>query len=171
MASEWPWTLNCQKYPACTKYLTSSIKFCSILLYNPFWDTLSLSIIENTSTLRDLAQHWTPVKTTIYNPKSLPQRPIFLPVSHYDLQFSRYKVVENRNAQNDLEQVMVKSSCVHYTLSTDRRGASFDPFRSTSSHFRYIRLKIGMHRMTSGWPRTFNDHKYPIYTKYLPLDD
>ncbi len=67
------------------------------------------------------------------------------------------KVVENRKA---------KVSCVHGILTP--RGPRFTPFRSTTSHFRDIRLlKIGnapnVPRMTL---RTCQ--KYRVYTKYSP---
>ncbi len=68
-----------------------------------------------------------------------------------------------------LEQLTVKS-----TLSTLRcylRCPNFGPFRSTTSPFGDTRLsivgKIGMHRMTSGWPWILTGQKYPACTEYL----
>ncbi len=37
MTSDWPWTLNCQKYPVYTEYLPPRPKFSSVLLYNPLF--------------------------------------------------------------------------------------------------------------------------------------
>ena len=64
-----------------------------------------------------------------------------------------------------LNHLRVKSTPC--TLNTHPRGPNFNPFRSTTSHFRDTGLsKIGMHRMTQNNLNHLSVKNYTIYTEY-----
>ncbi len=145
MTSEWPWTLNCRKYPVYTEYLLPGPKFSSVSLHDQ--PLARYKVVKRSEmhwmTQNDL-EHLT-VKCTLYTLHNYPRGRNSHPFCSTTSRFRDSRLSERKWTkwpQADLEHVTVKS--ILYALNTYPWDPHFHPFCGTTSHFQDTGLqKIG----------------------------
>ncbi len=137
MTLEWPYPLNCQRYPVYTVHSPPRPKCHSVSLYDkPF---SRYNVVENrkcTEWPQNDLKHLT-VKSTLYilntHPKVKISLRFALRPAVFEIQCCR-KSEFTEWPQNDLNHLAIKSTL--YTMNIHPRGPTFTPFRSMVARYK-----------------------------------
>ncbi len=164
MTSEWPWTLDWQKYPVYIKYLPPRSKFS---VHFTLWQA---KVVENRqigdapNDLRLILNNY-----TLYILSTYPWGPNVCRFCSTTSYFQDTRLLEIRNFENVPIEMWLRNLKKYLIYTNYPQYSNLGKFCCTTFPFRDTRLsKSEIPRMTSKWPWTLGSQKYLAYTKYLP---